>query len=137
VFLSTMSHKHMHLLINILCSFLPSHSNILLWMFQDKTTMAAKRDLNKVILFDFFICHYTIYSLIEMVNFISDKSKIFRYGIILFSILFSIKPWCTFLLENNIPMIILPDSLLVWQLLNIIPTWWYLQKITDCWIFLQ
>jgi hypothetical protein len=46
--------------------------------------MAAKEDLNEVSLFDFFIYHYTIYSLIEMTKFISDKSKILSYGIILF-----------------------------------------------------
>ena len=48
--------------------------------------MAAKEDLNEVSLFDFFIYHYTIYSLIEMTKFISDKSKILSYGIIIFSI---------------------------------------------------
>ena len=48
--------------------------------------MAANEDLNEVSLFDFFIHHYTIYSLIEMQPFISDKSKILSYGIILFSI---------------------------------------------------
>ena len=48
--------------------------------------MAANEDLNEVSLFDFFIHHYAIYSLIEMTPFISDKSKILSYGIILFSI---------------------------------------------------
>ena len=48
--------------------------------------MAVKEDLNEVSLFDFFIYHYTIYSLIEITKFISDKSKILSYGIILFSI---------------------------------------------------
>jgi hypothetical protein len=52
--------------------------------------MAAKKDLNKVRLFDFFIYHYTIYSLIEMTKFISDKSKILSYGIILFFLFFSL-----------------------------------------------
>jgi len=50
--------------------------------------MAAKEDLNEVSLFDFFIYQYTIYSLIEMAKFISDKSKILSYGIILSSIYF-------------------------------------------------
>ena len=38
--------------------------------------MAANEDLNEVSLFDFCIYHCTIYSLIEMAKFISDKSKI-------------------------------------------------------------